>query len=251
MKRKRRRNRFLYEGYAKGAYFWEIVIMLRKVLLVIIIVFLKDNSYKSSFCGLWLLGIALFYHVIRQPMEKEFVQLLETLSLTVLLITLLMGMLSFEPYYATSPGEQTAVSVIVILINVLMIIILLACLSYHYYHMLANNIVIQSTMIHIRKRFSLRGLGTPAEGENVELEPIEKPNDINENEDMDVGGPVTVDKLKKGREKYRLNISDSGLKRDVYGSETEIYMDPRSQIGNARSSGNGKNVKDESSDEDE
>lgn len=209
----KRKYRFLFEGYSANAYFWEFVIIVRKILLVAVVVFLKEAPFKSVYAGVWLLGIALMINVWVQPFEKSTLQLLETSSLAVLFCSLLLGMLSFEPDYPTERPEQLAVSALVIIINVIMAAVLLCCLSYHYYNVILQNKYVRKFM----DRYKYRPSSTFTAADHVELENVDngtgKPGTGIAAGDADyvVRGPITADRIKRGRENYRLEFSEKSI----------------------------------------
>ena len=88
---------FLYLGYSeRTGFFWEAVVMARKVSMVMIMVFLGRGSanviVQSSFATLVIVA-ALYLHVNFRPYDDPTLHLLETLYLIVLFLTLMCGIM--------------------------------------------------------------------------------------------------------------------------------------------------------------
>eukprot|EP00003_Mantamonas_plastica_P017602 TRINITY_DN2912_c0_g2_i1.p1 TRINITY_DN2912_c0_g2~~TRINITY_DN2912_c0_g2_i1.p1 ORF type:complete len:301 (+),score=105.41 TRINITY_DN2912_c0_g2_i1:382-1284(+) len=88
--------RFLYDGYVAKRYFWELVIMMRKLLVAAIIVFGRSEPLTQLYAGCWMVLGALILHLYARPFSNKKNTNLESLSLTVTVITLMNGMLFFS-----------------------------------------------------------------------------------------------------------------------------------------------------------
>ena len=88
---------FLIGGYKEKYWFWQAVIMIRKMILVLIIVFIGNNTKLQSYCGMWVMSIALVMQIWFQPCEKDEHNLVEALSLAIITVTLNLGLLYFWP----------------------------------------------------------------------------------------------------------------------------------------------------------
>ena len=115
---------FLYLGYTKRAWYWEAIVMLRKVFMVMIDVLLGPSgvAVQSLFC-LLMLSIMFFITLRVTPFEEPHVALLEYLSLITSFVTLWMG--SF--FWASPENQDLAVllSVLIVLINVIFLLYLI------------------------------------------------------------------------------------------------------------------------------
>jgi len=224
--------RFLFEGYVSYAFFWEFIIVARKIVIVAVVVFLKGDAFRSAYSGVWFLGMALVANVWVQPFENKILQLLETCTLTVLLCSLLLGMLAFADGYAVRPAEQISVTTLVIFLNVLMSLILIICLSYHYYTFLSNNQYMKR-IVDVYKRYSMampfkRSSTAAPEEELIEMDeqrfntlhslPKGASVGVSDHEGYEnfSTGPITIDKIKRGRENYKLEFDEQSL-RDGFG----------------------------------
>ena len=73
---------FLYNGYRKEFYFWEIVIMYRKIAIIFIAVFIANYGLAAqALTCLILLVVFLMISVKKKPFNTEALNDLETLSL--------------------------------------------------------------------------------------------------------------------------------------------------------------------------
>ena len=88
---------FLIGGYKQDFWFWQAVIMVRKMVLVLIIVFVGENTQLQSYCGMWAMSVALIAQIWFQPNSKPEFNLVEALSLAIITITLNLGLLYFWP----------------------------------------------------------------------------------------------------------------------------------------------------------
>jgi len=90
-----RRYRFLYQGFVDRAYYWEFVIMIRKVGIILIIVFSTNVSFQA-FGALWLLVLCIMLHLTFKPFRYKAVDLLELLGLAAVFVTFLAGLTFYE-----------------------------------------------------------------------------------------------------------------------------------------------------------
>ena len=84
---------FLYRGYRKAFYFWEVIIMYRKIAVVFISVFLSNYGVISQALVVFFLLIAfLFFNMKKEPFQTVALNDLETLSLLTSMITIYCGL---------------------------------------------------------------------------------------------------------------------------------------------------------------
>jgi len=214
----KQRFRFLYEGYAKHAYFWEFIIIVRKVILISIVVFLKSQNFRSVLSGLWLLITALLCHVWVNPFVEPSLQLLETSALSVLLATLLFGLLAYAPHF--SPGEQVLSIVAVLGLNVIMTVILVSILLYLYYNMISKNTKF-NTLVAAVKRFLDSSKGQ--RNYDADQEELDEFADANSYYGTTSSADVTIDALRSGRSNFNLRIDSS----DVNLANIRLGRSPR------------------------
>lgn len=108
---------FLCGGYKEKFFFWQNLIMIRKLILVLMMVFLKDSPELLSYCAMWVMTIALALQVWLQPAEKDDHNLVESISLSVIVITLNLGLLYFWPPLIESDVAKNSLTMILILIT--------------------------------------------------------------------------------------------------------------------------------------
>eukprot|EP00949_MAST-11_sp_MAST-11-sp1_P001990 g1990.t1 len=88
---------FLYGGYKPDRYFWEVVIMVRKVLLNLILVVLASASASSQgLVVLIVLQACIALHIHYQPYAEEILNRIELCSLVLAASMLLLGLFLFD-----------------------------------------------------------------------------------------------------------------------------------------------------------
>eukprot|EP00949_MAST-11_sp_MAST-11-sp1_P001459 g1459.t1 len=88
---------FLYGGYKRDRYYWEVVIMVRKVLLNLILVVMASAPPLAQ--GLVVLMTLLAFknaHSVYQPYSNDILNRIESLSLMLAVSVLLLGFFLFE-----------------------------------------------------------------------------------------------------------------------------------------------------------
>jgi len=95
---------FLTKGYEPRYYYWEIIVMLRKVGMVFISVYIKEFRIQSMLAVL-LCVVALAIHALCQPFVSTQVDLLEWLSLFGSFCTYFFGQFLFEDV-PISPAQK-------------------------------------------------------------------------------------------------------------------------------------------------
>jgi hypothetical protein len=105
---------FLIGGYKDTFWFWQAIIMIRKLVLVLIIVFIGDNPQLQSYCGMWAMSIALVIQIWFEPNSKPEFNLVEGLSLAIITVTLNLGLLYFWPDIG-SAGATVLTGVLVLI----------------------------------------------------------------------------------------------------------------------------------------
>jgi len=71
---------FLFEGYRKKMFFWEFVVLLRKVSILAVALFWED-AFLQSIVGLFVLIISIVVHMACWPYEDTFLNIAELASL--------------------------------------------------------------------------------------------------------------------------------------------------------------------------
>ena len=99
-------------------YYWEMVIMFRKMLVVFILVFFEGESvvaYRSMF-GLWLMTAFLMLNIFLKPFMYSRLWVLENLSLGSVSLSLNLSMLYSDEYQLRGAGE-TVVTLCILATN--------------------------------------------------------------------------------------------------------------------------------------
>jgi hypothetical protein len=83
---------FMYNGYERQSYYWELIIMLRKIILVFIAVFLRSiGIFVQALVVLLFTLICLYLNMRRKPFMTLVLNKMESLSLLTCAVTLYCG----------------------------------------------------------------------------------------------------------------------------------------------------------------
>jgi hypothetical protein len=113
---------FLFLGYKTKSFYWEIVVMLRKALLVIIAVVFKFDPRLQGLLSMVLVYFALVAQVRRLPYTSHHMNLLEFASLFVTSSTFVLGQLCFD---AGGVSYAEEASTLALTLNVLFLFLVL------------------------------------------------------------------------------------------------------------------------------
>ena len=84
---------FLFNGYRYSTYYWEIIILYRKVFLVFVLVFLSLVSIEvQALVALLIMTVSLVFHMKNAPFETRNLNKLETKSIIAASITIYCGL---------------------------------------------------------------------------------------------------------------------------------------------------------------
>merc|ERR1712129_287827 len=109
------RYHFLIKGYEPEFYYWEIVIMMRKILMVAIAVFFNYDIQIQSLLATLLVVTALCVHALACPYVTDAMDGLELLSLFGSFCTYFFGQFLFTP--SVSDAGRAIVSFIIVFVN--------------------------------------------------------------------------------------------------------------------------------------
>lgn len=95
---------FMYDNFKIKWFFWEWIIVLRKVLILLLSIYLNSESDLQIWSGVVVLVAALVVHLQAKPYKAGLLNRMETASLCVSLITLGIGLLFwFDEYKEAHP----------------------------------------------------------------------------------------------------------------------------------------------------
>ena len=124
---------FIYHGFKRDYYWWEVFIMIRKLAILFCVVALSYYPFMQSFCAAGLMVLYLVSHVAASPFEHRILNDLESLSLTCSAFTLQCCML-----YSRNkvPGEASWISnfeeylsIAIVMLNVVFSLLILGCIG--------------------------------------------------------------------------------------------------------------------------
>lgn len=115
---------FLYQSYRLETIYWEVVILLRKAVIVSVIVFARAlGAHLQTVLALGVLNIALVAHMLLRPFKYSHLNYLESASLSVSILTVYSGL--FFQDSSTSQKARVAVSVAVLVGNIAVFVLLI------------------------------------------------------------------------------------------------------------------------------
>jgi len=106
---------FLYKGQEiPYGWYWELVILLRKLAMVMVTVFVVDDPLHAAHSIVWVLQIALVAHLTIDPYESYRQSRLELCSMSAQLVTYHIGLLLYE---GVSQDMQNLMGLVVYSLN--------------------------------------------------------------------------------------------------------------------------------------
>jgi len=110
---------FLQEGYTRESYYWEVVIMLRKMLVTTVVVFLEPWGARiQTYAAQVILFAMTSIHVWRQPFERVELNALELGSLVSAFLTFVCGLFLFDEMSGQVIREMATVMIFVVNLGV-------------------------------------------------------------------------------------------------------------------------------------
>ena len=110
---------FLYSGYRLKRWYWEMIIMIRKMLIVFIVVFLARNAEYQMWAAMWTIAFFLSLNVLLRPFKFVVLWKLESLSLVCIMTTLNLGLFYFADL---SKMEEDLLTYFILAINVIVLL---------------------------------------------------------------------------------------------------------------------------------
>ena len=117
---------FLTAGYSRQRWYWEIIVAIRKAVIVFIIAFVDEPTLRVYLC-MWAVSTALALHGFLRPYdaEKPALHYLEGLGLTSIVLTLNLSLLFSFPLFAEGEWPFYLLVVGLFTINVLVVALFL------------------------------------------------------------------------------------------------------------------------------
>jgi len=143
---------FLYRGYRRARWFWEIIIHLRKVCIVAIVVIGVTEPLLQAYTCLWVISVALLLNLFFVPYAHEFTNKLENFSLATVFTTINIGLLYVELKSKNYDELSIALLVFLMLLNIICILLFLG-------------LFLQKIKVAIYARFDVDGDGDITFGE--------------------------------------------------------------------------------------
>jgi hypothetical protein len=120
---------FLYDGFRMDCWYWEIVVLARKIALSMVSVFLSVSTredlslYRQGLAALFIMVASLCIHLRVSPYRDLQINRLEEVGLSVSSLTLFCGMLTFDN--TASGTMKSIVSVAVVGMNLVWLLCVL------------------------------------------------------------------------------------------------------------------------------
>eukprot|EP00003_Mantamonas_plastica_P005457 TRINITY_DN1438_c0_g2_i1.p1 TRINITY_DN1438_c0_g2~~TRINITY_DN1438_c0_g2_i1.p1 ORF type:complete len:2790 (-),score=923.47 TRINITY_DN1438_c0_g2_i1:15-8384(-) len=168
------RYRFLYDGYKTTRFYWEAVVMIRKVLIVMVIVFYREKPLTQLYSSLWVIFAALIAHLFARPFATHLTSRLEMFSLITTVVTLMTGLLYYSDELAES--EEEGVNGFLITLNVVMLLTFLGLLLHGFFKAASQAREVlkkQDQISDLLSKVTDDGKG----GEQLEMKSMEKEDD--------------------------------------------------------------------------
>ena len=126
---------FVYYGYKKDACYYESIIMLRKLALVIVTVFFNHGAQYAGAYVLCIMQGVLFcafsVHARVEPYEEPILDRLERYSMSASIFTLWIGLFF---YLGIPPAAEVVLTIVLAGINAAMCIAFIACIFSEFIH---------------------------------------------------------------------------------------------------------------------
>lgn len=113
---------FLYDGYRHDLYWWETLVVVRKILVVLVSATITDG-HTQMFAAAGIITVALALQLSVQPYLIPALNALETLSLVSTLILMLGSLLFWQ--VGSEPGPATALTAVLFVVLIVTLIIFL------------------------------------------------------------------------------------------------------------------------------
>jgi hypothetical protein len=148
---------FMIQGYAYDRYWWEIVVMIRKLLVSVIVVFLANdqNTTYQSFALILVTDVAIVLGIYTKPFRSNIAQAFETLSLSVIHVTLMAGLLLDSDLTDSFSKDaeilkNDIVSWLTLALNIIVILSMIGTLSWDFWKEQNLSDILQGNFIYMK-----------------------------------------------------------------------------------------------------
>jgi hypothetical protein len=121
---------FLVGGYKFDTWFWEDIIILRKVAIVSIVVFLRFNVFDQTFAALFVIYMSLMLQYKYNPFVSRLHNFAEYLSLITTTVTLNIGVASYGGALSANPDQREAMGFCLLFLNSITTMVLFGIIVY-------------------------------------------------------------------------------------------------------------------------
>eukprot|EP00759_Apiculatamorpha_spiralis_P009261 PhF_6_TR15967/c0_g1_i1/m.24932 len=115
-------------GYRLQAWFWEVVVIVRKSLLVYVTIFLapstQEEQRKGCYIAMWCFTCLVVLSYFVSPYENRLLSRFEMLSSVAIVVTLNGGMLYWVPEFRSDASSFYGVAILLVLLNMIVFILL-------------------------------------------------------------------------------------------------------------------------------
>jgi hypothetical protein len=158
---------FLYDGFMADSYYWECVIMFRKVAVVAISVFLKQyGTYIQTVTAILVLVIALLAHTTKKPYTAMQLNNMKYYGLSTSVLTMYLGLFLFDQKIDIDSNAGVAITVTILFVNIAWLLVSLYFLFITFFQR-----IFRCVEGITRKMFSLSSNQHDLSGNNLESPP--------------------------------------------------------------------------------
>lgn len=125
---------FLFGGFKPSEWFWENVVMARKVFIVAITVFLRRNVFDQTYVALFVIYVSLMLQFRYNPFSSRLHNAAEYLSLTTTMLTLNGGVAGYGGAIASNDFANEVLGWMLLLINVFTTVVLITIIVFEQFN---------------------------------------------------------------------------------------------------------------------
>ena len=108
--------RVFFENYKEGYWFWEIVEMYRKLVLISCILLFESDSRSQIGFTVIAASVSGITYTISRPMKDKFEDRLQTFALWIIFFNVCLGAIYLQPDVSTNQGENNSIFINVVFV---------------------------------------------------------------------------------------------------------------------------------------